>query len=124
MTSVQTRSRVRIGTPLARAQATTPFDPEEVKNYEVGIKSTLWDRRLRINADVLYMDYTDLQVIQTNAACLCNQTSNAASAEIKGVEAERPPTTSQRNLRTACSTDASRSVPRTVTGPWPCGPRT
>jgi iron complex outermembrane receptor protein len=69
-------------------QATTPFDPEKAKNYELGIKWMTWDRRLRINADVFYMDYTDLQVIQTNAACLCNQTDNAASAEIKGVEAE------------------------------------
>ena len=34
------------------------------------------------------MDYKDLQVTQTNAACLCNITDNAASAEIKGVEAE------------------------------------
>jgi iron complex outermembrane receptor protein len=34
------------------------------------------------------MDYTDLQVAQTNVACLCNITDNAASAEIKGVEAE------------------------------------
>ncbi len=34
------------------------------------------------------MDYTNLQVTQTNAACLCNITDNAASAEIKGVEAE------------------------------------
>ena len=48
----------------------------------------MWDRRLRINAAVFYMDYTDLQVAQTNAACLCNLTDNAASAEIKGVEAE------------------------------------
>ena len=33
------------------------------------------------------MDCKDLQVTQTNAACLCNITDNA-SAEIKGVEAE------------------------------------
>ena len=75
-------------TPSNIPQATTSFDPENVKNYEVGIKSMIWDRRLRINADVFYMDYTDLQVAQTNAACLCNLTDNAASAEIKGVEAE------------------------------------
>ena len=49
---------------------------------------------MRLNADVFYMDYKDLQVTQTNAACLCNITDNAASAEIKGVEAEfsSPPT--------------------------------
>jgi iron complex outermembrane receptor protein len=75
-------------TPANIPQATTPFGPERVKNYEFGIKSMMWDRRLRFNADVFYMDYTDLQVAQTNAACLCNITDNAASAEIKGVEAE------------------------------------
>ena len=57
-------------------------------NYEVGFKSDLFDNRFRLNADVFYMDYKDLQVTQTNAACLCNITDNAASAEIKGVEAE------------------------------------
>ena len=75
-------------TPANPLQATTPFDPEKAKNYEIGIKSTLFDRRLRINADVFYMDYSDLQITQTNAACLCNLTDNATSAEIKGVEAE------------------------------------
>jgi iron complex outermembrane receptor protein len=59
-----------------------------VKNYELGIKMDLLDNRMRLNADVFYMDYTNLQVTQTNAACLCNLTDNAASAEIKGVEAE------------------------------------
>ena len=75
-------------TPANPAQATTPFDPEKAKNYEVGVKMDLLDRRMRLNADVFYMDYTNLQVTQTNAACLCNLTDNAAAAEIKGVEAE------------------------------------
>jgi iron complex outermembrane receptor protein len=43
---------------------------------------------VRLNAAFFMMDYEDLQVTQTNAACLCNITDNAASAEIKGVEAE------------------------------------
>jgi len=75
-------------TPANIPQATTPFNPEKAKNYELGVKSTLWDRRVRLNADVFYMDYNNLQVTQTNAACLCNLTDNAASAKIKGVEAE------------------------------------
>jgi iron complex outermembrane receptor protein len=75
-------------TPANVAQAITPFNPEKAKNYELGFKSTLWDRRMRLNAAFFMMDYTDLQVTQTNAACLCNITDNAASAEIKGVEAE------------------------------------
>src|SRR6185369_6143852 len=75
-------------TPANVAQATTPFDPETATNYEIGIKTDFLDNRMRLNADVFYMDYKDLQVTQTNAACLCNITDNAASAEIKGVEAE------------------------------------
>jgi iron complex outermembrane receptor protein len=75
-------------TPGSVAQANIAYDPETVTNYEFGIKSTFWDRRVRFNADIFYMDYTDLQVVQTNAVCLCNQTDNAASAKIKGIEAE------------------------------------
>ncbi len=75
-------------TPANPAQATIPFDPETVVNYEVGVKTELLDRRIRLNASVFYMDYKDLQVTQTNQACLCNLTDNAASAEIKGLEAE------------------------------------
>ncbi len=75
-------------TPANVAQAVTPFDPEEATNYEIGFKADMLDNRMRLNADVFYMDYKDLQVTQTNAACLCNITDNAASAEIKGVEAE------------------------------------
>ena len=75
-------------TPANVAQAITPYDPEEATNYEVGFKTDLLEKRMRLNADVFMMDYKDLQVTQTNAACLCNITDNAASAEIKGVEAE------------------------------------
>lgn len=75
-------------TPANVAQAVTPFDPEKATNYELGFKADMLDNRMRLNADVFYMDYKDLQVTQTNAACLCNITDNAASAEIKGVEAE------------------------------------
>ncbi|MGH8285920.1 MAG: TonB-dependent receptor, partial [Steroidobacteraceae bacterium] len=75
-------------TPTSAIAAQIPFDPEEVINYEIGFKSNLLDRRIRLNASIFYMDYTDLQVTQTNAACLCNLTDNAASAEIKGIESE------------------------------------
>jgi iron complex outermembrane receptor protein len=75
-------------TPANPAQASTPFDPETVTNYEIGVKTYMLDRKIRLNADIFYMDYKNLQVTQTNAACLCNLTDNAASAEIKGVEAE------------------------------------
>lgn len=75
-------------TPANIAQSITPYDPETVTNYEIGFKANLLDRRIRLNADVFFMDYKDLQVTQTNAACLCNITDNAAAADIKGIEAE------------------------------------
>jgi iron complex outermembrane recepter protein len=75
-------------TPANIPQAITPFNPETATNYEIGFKANLLDRRIRLNADIFLMDYKNLQVTQTNAACLCNLTDNAASADIKGVEAE------------------------------------
>jgi iron complex outermembrane receptor protein len=75
-------------TPANIAQSTIPFNPETVTNYEIGFKANLLDRRIRLNADVFYMDYKNLQVTQTNAACLCNLTDNSAKSEIKGFEGE------------------------------------
>lgn len=68
--------------------AAFPTRPEEVDNFEVGVKWDFYDGRARLNAAAFFMDYVDLQVEQTNAACLCNLTENAADAEISGVEAE------------------------------------
>lgn len=65
-----------------------PFRPESVTNYEVGFKSDLLDRRLRINLSVFYQDYKDIQQRirdQVNGA-LVTLVRNAASAKIKGGE--------------------------------------
>nr|XP_061799991.1 iron and copper transporter IacT-like [Nerophis lumbriciformis] len=62
--------------------------PEEVINYEIGLKKDFAGGRARINAAAFFMDYTDLQVEQTNQDCLCNLTENASDAEISGIEAE------------------------------------
>jgi iron complex outermembrane receptor protein len=76
----------------ARASATAPFlfDPEKATVYEGGIKSTLLDQRLRINASVFYTDYKDLQVTQfvgTTAAGGAGFILNA-NADYKGFEFE------------------------------------
>ena len=75
-------------TPTNAAAAAHPYKPETATNYEAGFKSTLFQRKVRLNVSVFNMDYKDLQVVQTNAACLCNLTDNAANAKLKGVEAE------------------------------------
>jgi iron complex outermembrane recepter protein len=68
--------------------ASTPYQPESVRNYELGVKLEFLDKRARWNTAVFYEDYTDLQVQQTNAQCLCNIIANAKAATIKGVETE------------------------------------
>ncbi len=38
------------------------FKPEFAENFEVGFKSELFNRRVRLNGAVFYTDYTDLQI--------------------------------------------------------------
>ena len=69
------------------AQAEVPqFGAEKAESYEVGFKSRLLDGNLTFNAAAFYTKYDDLQVqVFTGIAPV---TKNAASAEIRGVEAE------------------------------------
>lgn len=83
-----------------RPAGTEPFwqiEPEFVNNYEVGFKGIFTGGRLSLNADVFYMDYQDKQVeIQLdnsdfrygNFSDVVNVTTNAATADIYGVELE------------------------------------
>lgn len=58
--------------------------PEEIEAYEIGIKSDLFDRHLRVNVAAFYYDYANLQqqIYQFGSIT----TLNAASAEIMGVD--------------------------------------
>ena len=64
-----------------------PFSPETADNFEIGFKSDLLDRKLRINASAFYIKFDDLQVSGVNDQGLVI-TSNAASSRIKGFEVE------------------------------------
>jgi iron complex outermembrane receptor protein len=75
-------------TPPNTLGATIAYDPENVINYEMGLKSEFMDGRMRVNGAVYFMDYENLQVEFTNDVCLCNIVSNASDAEIKGFELE------------------------------------
>lgn len=70
----------------------TQVDPETLISYEVGLKSTLFDRNLRLNLSAFYYDYSDLQVLSVNtqagSAVPTLGLDNAADATIKGVEVE------------------------------------
>jgi len=62
------------------------FDPETNTAYELGLKSTLLDGRMRLNGSVYYNDYEDLQVATANISGIVIE--NAAAAETKGLELE------------------------------------
>jgi len=78
------------GSQGVAAAATTPVDPEDVINYEVGFKGDFVDDTLRINASLFFMDYTDLQVVRfgpvPGSAFGTFQTTNVGSADITGLE--------------------------------------
>lgn len=63
-----------------------PVDPEFVWSYEIGLKSRMFDNRLRANLAGFYYDYTNLQV--TKAAGTQTVMENAATARVYGLEAE------------------------------------
>ncbi len=67
-------------------EATDSVDPEEVINYEIGIKSTWLDNRLMFNASFFSLSYDDLQVRQINGTVV--QLVNAGEASNEGLEVE------------------------------------
>lgn len=72
--------------------AVGPYDSETVDSYEVGVKSDLFNRRLRLNAAVFTSDYQNMQqsVLQLIPGTLINQTlvANVGASTISGFEAE------------------------------------
>ncbi|MAH93813.1 MAG: hypothetical protein CME99_11645 [Hyphomonas sp.] len=75
------------GEPSTRLAALTPFDEESSTNYELGIKSELFNRRVRLNTSVFYVDYEDLQVadfLPSGAPIIVN----SGGAKVTGFELE------------------------------------
>jgi iron complex outermembrane receptor protein len=78
--------------PFAPDQA-LPFGPESTINYEIGLKNTLFDRKLRLNLAAFYSDLKDIQFTlltcpQISTFPTCGVVTNAGDARVKGVEAE------------------------------------
>lgn len=62
------------------------FDPEKATTYELGLKSTLLDRRLQINAAIFRTDYNAIQLnYQVGGSPTID---NVGDADIKGAELE------------------------------------
>lgn len=84
------------------ASQVQPFGPETIDAYEVGLKSELFDRKMRLNLSAFYNYYDDIQLTllscpQYNPTYIlpvgvpglpCALPANAGDAHVKGIEAE------------------------------------
>ena len=62
--------------------------PETTDNYEVGIKTTLADGRVRLNASAFHIDYSNQQFTFIVAEAPFRSTTNIPSTNINGLEIE------------------------------------
>lgn len=71
-----------------------PFKEESLWNYEVGLKSELWDNRVRLNASLYYLEWEDFQMesfrflTPGDLSSNFEETINVADAEAWGGEIE------------------------------------
>lgn len=62
------------------------YGPDTTTNYEIGVKSTLLDGDLNLNAAVFFVEWTDPQVDSATVNAGLTITINAEGAESKGIE--------------------------------------
>jgi iron complex outermembrane receptor protein len=79
--------------PSNATLARLPTAPEKVTNYEVGLKTDLFDRHVRANVSAFWMQYRDFQTIKvvpdaTQGPVGTRVTIDSADATIKGIESE------------------------------------
>jgi iron complex outermembrane recepter protein len=74
------------GPNIVVTQVPPSYKPDTVVNYEVGIKSDFFDRRLTVDAAAYYIDWQDIQLRETTAAGT-NYYDNGGKASSKGLEA-------------------------------------
>ncbi|WP_174291331.1 TonB-dependent receptor [Sphingomonas bacterium] len=68
------------------APTSAPYLPESLRAYEAGLKTQLFDRRLRLNGAFFYYDYSNIQVSQV--VNNISTVSNAAKAETYGLDVD------------------------------------
>ena len=82
-----------VGPRPFNAEQAQPFNPEVLTNYEVGLKTDLFDRHVRANASLFYNKFKDIQLTllscpQFGGPGPCALPQNAGEATIKGAEFE------------------------------------
>jgi iron complex outermembrane receptor protein len=73
--------------PLAIDQV-LPFKEEDLKSYEIGVKSQFLDDRLRVNVAAYRSNYSNLQLSTIAPGAATTVVSNAGKVRIQGVEVE------------------------------------
>ncbi len=77
------------------AEGLESFDEEEAWNYEIGVKSDLLDDRLRLNANLFWIDWDNQQLTESrpsflvnNSPLLTSYTTNIGKSRVRGLELE------------------------------------
>jgi iron complex outermembrane receptor protein len=75
------------GEAPSAAESATPFQPETVDEYEVGLKTRWLDGKLNLNVAAFYDQHSNLQLsVFTGTSGAASVVRNAGSADIDGVE--------------------------------------
>lgn len=78
--------------PFPNGSPSITFDPEKVKTYALGLKTTLLDGRLRLNTEAFYNDYSDKQLqylyVNSDTNALTTFYTNAGQVTTQGIETE------------------------------------
>ena len=78
-----------VTTPVTDPKEIIPtFGPEEVEMFEIGVKSELFDRRMRLNLAGFITNYDDLQILGSAGDLGVPVIENAGDARLWGIELE------------------------------------
>ena len=111
---------------INRAGAATPFDADELTNYEVGLKTKL-DRHLNVNLTVFQGDWKNVQVsYQAPGGSGVLQITNAGGARARGIEGDVfwRPVDGFSVIANATIVDAKLTAPLFTGSPMPTAPPT
>lgn len=76
------------GLQLAGGLVPPTFGSEELTNYEVGMKSFLFDRMVSVNAALFHMDWQDVQIATRAPGATFSFTDNVGEAQVRGIEVD------------------------------------
>ncbi|MBL8269054.1 TonB-dependent receptor domain-containing protein [Steroidobacter sp.] len=62
------------------------YDPDKTKNYEIGVKGSLFERVLSYEASLYYIDWDGIQLSLINPDTSLGYTANAGHAKSQGIE--------------------------------------